>query len=292
MEIFKGNIMKVLILSLMIVFESGIFFPMASKISDIPMSASVNLDIRDGEFLHYSFYAGGEKASDIYYVSRLSGKGSEGRDLIYFQAVKSGSDKILPKNYSNFSAHYLISISRGSLLEALGNFDPESARDRLENVPTGYQGLFSWNYLMDMEKHVILYEDKTLNDNEIKVRKSRININPAYSYWDSMSGMFFSVRFMNIKSPGVFYFVIPEALKEPIAITYKILGSETVITGAGTFQTYKIGFVSADPFLAKLLDTFTKIMIIWVEKSDRHLVVKMQLPAGTFRLESISNVIQ
>lgn len=176
-----------LLIMILIIFESGMLFPMASKIADVPMSAAADLDIRDGEFLHYGFYAGGEKASDIYYVSRLSGKGNDATDLIYFQAVKSGSDKILPKNYSNYSAHYLISLSRGSLLEALANFDIESARDRLENVPTGYQGLFSWNYSMDMEKHVILYENKTLNDNEVKVRKSRININPAYSYWKTFA---------------------------------------------------------------------------------------------------------
>ena len=65
-------------------------------------------------------------------------------------------------------------------------------------------------------------------------------------------------------------------------MTSDIKGREDIQTKAGVFHTVKVGMKAADPFLGKLLESYTKEMFIWVEDSDRALVVKTQNVGDTY----------
>ncbi len=283
--------MKVFSVIILFIIQSVLLFPLANKIEQVPMKIAPRLTIQDGELLRYGFYAGGEKAGDNYFITRIIQDESKNKlAQIYYQAAKINSGKEMPGNYTNFSSRFLVSIDRCTLLEADGEEKIDTNNHKLENIPSGYAGLFSWHYNLNTEKEQIDYENKIWDGYEVKSRKSRIPVHPGFPCRDWMSGMFFSARFMDIKCPGVFYFILPEALKDPIPLTFKTIKKETLTTKAGTFKTVKMGMNAADPFLARLIEPFSRMMYLWVEDSDRKLIVQIQLPAGFFKLEEISNM--
>ena len=71
-------------------------------------------------------------------------------------------------------------------------------------------------------------------------------------------------------------------------MSFRVVKKELLETKAGRFNTLKIGFSSADPFISKLMDSYIKTTFIWVEDSERALIVKVDVPGVINELESVS----
>lgn len=79
-------------------------------------------------------------------------------------------------------------------------------------------------------------------------------------------------------------------MKEPLPASFRVIKNEVIDTPCGKFNTTKIGGVIADPFLSKLIKSYMDEMFIWVENSERRILVKIQSPGATWILESITNI--
>ena len=102
-----------------------------------------------------------------------------------------------------------------------------------------------------------------------------------------------SIRFLDPGSGGISYLIIPDFIKEPLAGSYKFESKEIIDTKAGHFHVNKIISIAADPFIGKLMEPMLKKWVLWVEDSDRRLVVKTIFVDGSKTiLESISNIEQ
>ncbi len=163
----------------------------------------------------------------------------------------------MPSNYSNYTSCYIISLDSATLIESEIYF---GTNRNIENEPSGFNNSYYWHYWIDRENSALNLETKSWDGFQIKIRKDQIKIKQGFPVWDMMSGTFLAARFMNFKGPGFFYFAVPEIVKEPIPVMYKIMGQETLKTPAGEFKTTKLSLKSADPFLGKLLEPYSKEM--------------------------------
>ncbi len=254
------------------------------KLTYLPLNSSANLAIKDGEFLHYVQYAGGEKNKDVYFVTKIISNQSK-YAKIYQQGISPGKNEKLPSYYTNYLVHYLVSLNEGSLIESEGTYSTNRNRD---NEPSVFSEQFYWHYRINSTDGVFEAENKLWNGYEVKARKERINLKPGYPVWDMISGSFFGPRFMDISRPGVAYYIIPEFLKDPLPVIYRNMGKEKINTKAGTFNTHKYHFVAADPFLGKLMESIAKDTYFWVDDSDKKFIVKFQSMGYIMMLEEIS----
>ncbi len=267
-----------------IIFSVVIAFPMAGKVEMAPMKPAENLSVPSGEFLHYIQYIGGEKNMDIYFVSIIPPEGGEA--FVYEEGIRVSRPKKLPDSYTNYNMFFRIDLKSATLLESSGGY----GTNREENAPAGYKGLVEWNYRLNPENGWIDYENKNWNGYEIKSRRSRIKTRPGFPAWDSISGSFFALRFMETGKSGIFFFVVPEILKEPIPVSLVSMGHETLHTLSGDFHTVKIGLLSTDPFLGRLMEPYRKEMLFWVEDSPRRLLVRLKNTVSMIEIAGISNI--
>ena len=261
-------------------------FAMGGKIADVPLKPSAGLAIADGEFLQYTQTIHGEKNLDVYFVTRFL---SNRTAVIYQQGIRNPLKEKLPENYTNYSSHYLVSLDRAALMESVGNYNTNRST---ENEPSGWKGEFYWHYLYNPANGAIEFEQKNWDGNEIKTKTFRMKSKPNYPHWDSISGSLFAVRFLDFSKPGIMLFVVPQVLKEPLPVSFRLMGKEKITTKAGTFNTMKVGLIAADPFLGQLMAPYAKDMLFWIEESDRRLIVKFQNPVSVMVLDTLSNVIR
>ncbi len=272
--------------AVILIFNFTLVYPMSGKQAFVPLKPSSNLSINDGEFLHYKQTIGGEKNKDIFFVTRIiTNRGMSA--LIYQQGIILTNNEQLPLYYTNFKVHYTVSMKEGSLEESEGTYSTNRNKDR---EPSTFNEMFYWHYLVNTEDHVFEAENKLWDGYEVKSRKDKINLKPGYPVWDMISGSFFGPRFMDISRPGILFYVMPELLKEPLPVYYRIIGKEKIKSNAGTFNTIKITLMAADPFLSKLMDSISKDTFFWIEDSDRKLIVKFQSMGFSLLLDEISNV--
>lgn len=264
-------------------------FPMGGKIQKIPMKTYPNIDIPDGEFLHYGYYNGGEKESDYYMVTKKIT--NEKGKLLYctYSLERPLSGNIKPaKKYTEWPSYILIDPEQGEIESELNNNntnsnDPDSSNPYYNIVYTHYQ--------MYTDKGYVEYISRVKNKKELTESRYRVNITPGFPYWDGPSFFYFPARFMDIRSQGTMFLITPEYLKDPMPFSFKYEADETIRTKAGTFHTKKLSVVTGDPFISKLSEPLLKRFATWIEDSDRRLAVKVQIAyGGELVLEEISNV--
>ena len=237
-------------------------FSLGSKTGMMPLQPVINLAVPDGEFLHYSQIIGGEKQMDIYFVTIFTGSGKSRNAVIYEHGIRLSKPSKLPENYSKYRMFFRIDPRIPTLLESSGGYGTNS-----ENAPGGYKGLVYWHYKLNPATGMIEYESRYYDGYELRIRMNKIQSKINYPAWDSLSGSFFAVRFMDIQNSGVFYFVVPEILKEPIPVTLRDMGKETIRTKAGVYKTTRIGLISTDPFLGRLMEPYSRDMLFWIQDS-------------------------
>ena len=274
---------------LFILFSAASGFSMAGKIENIPMKPYAKLNLKDGEVLRYKIERGGENVSEFKFVIILSND-SQGRYAnIYHDGINVLKNEKYPDEYTNYIARFLISLDQATLLE--NAFGEKSCRTNIlprldQKTPvTLYK-----KSVFDRTASEVFMESLIQRGGNLEYRKNRIKIKKGYPILDLGSGIVMGVRFLDITGPGIAIFVIPEILKEPLPVNFRFLGKEKVSTKAGDFNTIKIGFTVADTFLGQLMRSFTKETILWLEDSDRRILVKMKSPDNDFVLEEITNV--
>lgn len=274
------------IMLLLFIFTLGAF-PMGGKIPNIPMKTYQITDIPDGEFLHYGQYMGGEKIINEYFVT-IKEKNSSGGFYyhVYEDLLSATESRKLPENYTNWPVSLLIDPARGSTilsevklttndLKVFGNF--------------GVGDMIYSHYQFYPDKGIVKYTSKSLRGNEILTKSCTIKVNSDFPLVDAFSSSFI-YRFVNPHTPGVFYYVIPDFMKEPFSLSIHYDKKDTVTTKAGTFHVNKVTVTMGDPFVGKLMEPFLKNSSLMIEDSERRLIVKSILTGSEALLEEVSNV--
>ena len=225
------------------------------------------LSIPDREFLKYSKYVSGEKTDTSYFVGIM---GPGGHDFTeYIEMVASGEESNIPANYTNYHYFIKMSLDTGSLIEQYSDY---------HDLPQGLKGKAPdfIDLKIDYENHIASYVMKIKDKEEERVSYSKVKLKPGFPVWNMTSLLFAGPRLLDIKNKGLLYVIEPFYVKEPVPGSFKIIGKEFLETPAGRFNTLKVGFSIADPFLGKLLDIYTQSLFFWIEDSPRGLIVKTQ----------------
>lgn len=119
----------------------------------------------------------------------------------------------------------------------------------------------------------------------------RESVKKDYPTWDLYSFSLFSFRYLDIYKPGILYIVIPTIIKDPIPGYFKVIAKEKLKTRLGEFDAVKVGVAASDPFLGKLMESYSKDTFIWFEDSDRRVLLKMESSGVKMEIEVISNVL-
>lgn len=200
---------------LFIVFFITESFSMGSK-QLVPLKTYSVINIHDGEFLRYGIYNGGEKSSDLYMVTKkIIDANGKIFYRIYSDEITISSGKKLPGNYTNWPSFYLIDPSRGSLIESEVNYNTNDFQD---NSPDDLRGMIYSHYQLYSDKGYVENSSKKVKDNKTNENKNRVKINPKFPSWDGNSAGYFSMRFMDVSSPGIMYIISPGGIKDPFLL--------------------------------------------------------------------------
>lgn len=266
----------------LLLFSAFAFIPftvraMAGKpVQDMPMKAS-KIKMEDGEYIRMGAYTGGEKVEEWDIVTRING-GKTAR--IYWQALNTRLSQKLPGRYTDFSTYnYTVDLETGNQLFST-----------YQNPVTNEKGVTVSAFRLDTEKSEVESDIETWDGNDIKKIRTRTPVRRGFAVIDP-GLLFFAPRFLDVKGPGIIYICEPRGLKNPLPVFFRYIGKEKVKTPAGEFDTFKVSWIIADPFLAKLLQPYVKESFLWVEDSPRLLVVKITGFNDTrYILEEVSTV--
>ena len=248
----------------------------------MPMKPYRVINIPDGEYLHYSYYFGGEKSLDNYMVTKkVSNSNGDILYRIYFNSIAVSGGKKPSEDYTKWPMFFLVDPGIGCVIESETHYSTNSP---------GIGGLIYSHYRLFRDRGYIEYISKSIKGAETFESRYRVRVNPDYPSWDMWSGIYFSMRFMDVRTPGIIYIIIPEVIKEPIPFTAVYSGSDTVTVKAGTFKVNKSKMAMGDAFLGKLLNPMMGNATSLVTDSDRRLVVKIGAAQNANILEEISNV--
>lgn len=249
---------------------------MGGKPVDIPMKAS-KIKFEDGEYIRMGTYVGGEKTQEWYIVARIDS--NKNIVYIYWYYLFMNKNQTIPMHYTNFNTfHYTIDLKTGCELSSY-----------YQNPFTNEKGLIQSSFILNKDKNEIQADAKYWDGYEMKTIHSTIPVPKDYPIFDP-GAIFYIIRFFDITGPGIVYMCQPQFLKQPIPTTFTFLGKETVKTPAGEFKTFKVSMMVADPFLAKLMQPYTKESFMWLEESPRLLVVKVETPGTKYILEEVSDI--
>ena len=182
-----------------IIFLKIEVFSMGSK-QLIPMKTYPSTDIPDGEFLRYSIYAGGEKNSDLYLVTK---RVTDGKGGFYYRAylniLSVSESKKPPENYTNWPVYYLIDPVSGSTIESEGHYDKKLRKDSAVASAFGMGNVVSYEYHLYRDKGYVEYKSKSVNGEVTNESKYQVKVNPDFPSGNTMDVMFYSPRLLDIR---------------------------------------------------------------------------------------------
>lgn len=224
-----------------------------------------NPEVTDGEYTVYYAYENGEFNHVTHFVSRLDKDSNitmyaEGTNL--FEKIKK-----LPENYTDYQYTIKFSFKYGTLIQSK-NYWLHLAK--LENS----NGIVGHNLMIDVTNLRAITELYYWDGEKLKTSISRMDLKAGYSYWDINSFGLIGMRFFDPAKGGIIYIIAADSSKEPIPVSFRYYGEETVNVPAGTFKTKKYGFTIADQFLNGLLGKFASQYMIWIEDSPRALMIQ------------------
>ena len=270
-------------------FTTGVY-PMGGKVESIPMKVYTNLNIQDGEFLRYGMYNGGDKVWDYYYVTRITNLREGGFYYrLYMDIIPPKGGKRLPADYTKWPIWALVDPIKAQTIEAEGNIATNAMDDPIYSS-YGLSGLFYFHYQLDREKGYAKYMSKSLSGDKIITTSYTVKVITAFPLMEVFSQDFISDRLVDPRSPGVMYWIIPNFMKEPLPMSFKVGKSETLTVKAGTFKVKRITMTMGDPFLAKLGEPILKSSSLLLEDSDRRLPIITENQGYREIIEVISNV--
>ena len=270
----------------LVLFAAGAF-PMGGKLRNIPMKTCPEADIPDGEFLHYSQYIGGEKSIDEYFVT-IKVKNDKGGFFyrIYEDIISPSGKRKLPAKYTDWPISVLIDPVRCTTLESIVNLKTNELKE-FESFGVG--GMIYSHYQFFSNEGVVRYTSKSIKDDEIITKSYMVIVNPDFPLLDAFSTSF-AYRFLDPQNPGIFFYVIPDFIKEPIPLSFRLDKKDTITLKAGTFHVNRLIVTMGDPFIGKLMEPFLKNLVLMIEDSNRRIAVMQRMAGSETVLEEISNV--
>jgi hypothetical protein len=220
--------------------------------------------IRDGEYVIYNNYDKGELSEIDYYVSTIDSNSN----ITMFAGWTNLITRVkLPLNYSNFEERLDFSFQYKTLVHSRDYWLPAA---RLE----GKKGNVGTDLEIDLTNLKAEIKDYSWDGINITVSTGKMGLKKGYSYWDMDSFGMIGLRFIKPEKGGIAYIITSGLAKDPVPVSFRYYGRETVVVPAGIFKTKKYGFVVADPFLNGLLGRFANESFVWIENSPRALLVK------------------
>ncbi len=274
----KKIFLKVVISVLSIMFFiHAISIAMGIKFATGPLQKR-KLLVKDGEFLKYKWNFGTEKSDDDYFVYRTD---NISNTLTLYWFCKDVKGKVVvPDHYTNYNRRVKVSLDKASILY----FTRDNTKETIAN---NEKGVIAESLNIDYSTGEAEYLSKSWDGNQTTCQKTRVKIKPDYPVWELSSIAFVASRFMDIKKPGVLLLVQPGIIKEAVPVSFIYKGKEDITTIAGKFHTLKYNFQIADPFMGKLLENYVKYSSIWIEDSERALLIKVTYPGATSEIEEI-----
>ena len=256
-------------------------FTMGEKVVIKPLNVKT-AQIRDEEVLLYELYEGGELTAHFHYVTRYDS--NAGIAYLYVDSQPIDGSFQIPKHYTNYSEFDMVDIKNGTQL-----FYRRSSLDRyltLKSKGTVYQ-----ETTFDYSNKIISSIEQIWDGYEMRNKKSKIPMKPGFQHWNIPMNALYAIglRILDFSNPGIVYGIMPSVIKEPVPGRLKFIKKEEIKTKAGFFKTIKVGFQISDPFLGKLMESFTRETFLWIEDSPRALLIKDEEPGGwSFVLEKIT----
>ena len=253
-------------------------YTMGTKSTAMEPLSKRKLLVQDEEFLKYSWYAGSEKYAEDYYVYRINQESNT--VSLYFFCDEVKNSVAVPKNYEDFSRKVMVSLDKASLIRYSVDLKNELGMNNQKE-----RSIES----LDLDYHTgeAKYIKKFWKNEEMRFQNTRVRINPKYPIWEISSVAFIGTRFLDLKKPGIIMLVQPNIIKEAVPVSFVFKGKEEITTPAGKFHTQHYGFQISDPFMARLLESFTKEIELWIEDSERAFVIKAKYPGRSCEIESI-----
>jgi hypothetical protein len=238
-----------------------------------------NPAITDGESLVYYGYEKGEFLRVGYFVSRID---SNTDITMYFDGTNVNSKiKKLPENYTDYEYRFSFSCRYGTLLQSWSYWLPLA---KLE----GYKGNVGLTLDIDIENLRASIIEYNWDGENLTKKSARMNLKRGYSYWDINSFGLIGMRFFEPEKGGIAYVIASEGAKDPIPISFRFYGEESLTVPAGNFKTKKYGFVISDPFLSGLLGKFASEYYAWIDESPKAFLVQSITMEGiTYKLAKI-----
>jgi len=238
--------------------------------------------IVDGESLEYYGYENGDLSRVTHFVSKVD---SNTNITMFVDGTNIYSKlKKLSADYSNYQYRFSFSYHYGTLLQSRDYWLQQAKIN-------GDKGEVGITLDIDLTNLRAVTEDFTWDGENLKTMTSRMELKKGYSYWDINSFGLIGMRFFDPEKGGIAYIIASHAAKEPVPVSFRYYGNETVDVPAGTFKTRKYGFTIADPFLNGLLGKFAGEYFIWMDTSPRALMVKSITMEGiTYKLAKIENI--
>ena len=267
---------RVLLWMVSLVGLTCFLYPNGSKVEMFAMKPRV-IQSLDREFLKYGTYVNGERKRIFQLVTRIDEQ--KEKAFLYIHGRDIGSKLPMPSHYTNYGFQMVISTKHESLSYLSWDF--------LEDVKKeGGKSATAYNMDIDPEDQKALYRSMVWDGDETRSTSSKITLKKDIPVWTIEATAFGAARFLDIESPGIIQEVIPQ-MKQTIPGRFVYVGREILTTPAGKFNTVKVGFMIADPFLSKLMESYLKEMFFWIEEGPRGLIVKTQRPDEINVLEEI-----
>jgi hypothetical protein len=250
------------ILSLTFIF---LFFSTIEAKSRGPMQIRQNIDISDGELLHYTIYHSGEPFNEFTMVTKYL---TNHIVKAYLQFHLFSAKTPMPSHYTNFNSYAVVDLSMGNQMEYLQDFSSDFKKDK------NLKGQYYQRTFFDQEVTTV---SKFWDGYESRETKSRIvNRDLRFPSWEFNSFVVWGGRMLDWEKPGEVSLWTPVTKELVKGTMYKIKDRIIVDTPVGKFDTIKVGIACTDPFLASLLKQFTDSMTSYIENGPKRRLVKIE----------------
>ena len=249
------NFRKLIGVILILVTSLSLLSAMGNKDGVKPVGMK-KFDIKNMEYEKFVTYIGDEVKNYSYVVYIISSDGKVMDQYIDTYNV-SGPFTKLPSKLDDFANHYVIDLENFTLLRAVED-------SSIRNIAEKKHGTFYEEYNFDYANLKVDYIAKSWDGNETKIQKSRMKLNKGFSYSIGNTIPTF-LRMIDTTRPGVFYFAMPQFIKDPLPVYATVIAKEEITTPMKKFQTVKIKWAVTDTFMSFLYNNYMDSINIWID---------------------------
>lgn len=234
-----------------------------------PMTTRPNVLVQDGEYLVYGIYTGGVKSSDFHMVTKFN---DDGTVKTFMQMQNVNSTTPLPTDYQDFQWQATVNLKTASMM---------TFRDDSENYfvkQNKGKGIYFLQILFGKEISAI---EKSWDGYESREKKYRVrNVDTNFPIWTLEGFLLWGSRLLDWEASRGSVYIWATMFKDPIPGTLYKMKNERVTTTLGDFETDKVGWRIADPFLGALVKQLTDSMTFNIEKGPMKRAIQIDIQSG------------